>query len=266
LDRTDLSLLEEQWDRHAAVYDLIYGVSEQSRLEPELGFLDYAFEALARRPINDILDLTAGTGLQAVALARQGYSVTASDLSAAMLARCRSRAAAAGVDLADTVHRSATEIDEENSHDVCLSCFFGLSHLLGEDEMSRAFAGVRRALRPGGLFVFDLINLLEDALTSSPRSERSGVRDGVRFRSVMESRYDTWLNLLHFSEETEVVDVRGNKRRSHAEFTYRGWSRGKIVSLLDRAGFEEISTFRGYEDRGESTDDRVFKTVYACRK
>lgn len=266
MTRTHISELKEQWDRHAAVYDLIYGVSERGRLELELGFLEYAFESLARRPVEEVLDLTAGTGLQAVGLARLGYRVTASDLSAAMLKRCETRAAAAGVELAGTIHRSATEIDDENRYDACMSCFFGLSHVLGEDEMTRVFDGVMRALKPGGLFVFDSINLLEDALISSPRSERSGVRDGVRFRSVMESRYDTWQNLLHFSEETEVVDVHGNKRTVRAEFTHRGWSRAELTALLDRAGFEDVRIFRGYEDRGESTDDRVFKLVFACRK
>jgi len=266
LTPTDLNHLEQQWDRHAAVYDLIYGVSEQGRLEVELGFLDYAFDSLARRPIEDILDLTAGTGLQAVALAGRGYSVTASDLSTEMLASCRGRAASAGVTLAGTVHRPVTEIDELSSFDACLSCFFGLNHVLTEKELSKVYEGVWRALRPGGLFVFDSINLLEDALIASPRSERSGVRDGVRFRSVMESNYDTWQSLLYFSEETEVVDVRGNKRTVHVEFTHRGWSRKEITALLERAGFDEINEYRGYEDRGESTEERVFNLVYACRK
>lgn len=266
MTRTNISLLEEQWDRHAAVYDLVYGESERGRLELELQFLEFAFESLARRPIREILDLTAGTGLQSVALARLGYSVTASDLSSAMLARCGERAATAGIDLAGLVHRPATGIDEQGRYDACLSCFFGLSHLLAEEEITAVFEGTRRALRSGGLFVFDVINLLEDALINSPRSERAGVRDGVRYRSVMESRYDSWSSLLHFSEQTEVVDVRGNKRTVRAEFTYRGWSRGELLALLDRAGFEDVREFRGYEDRGQSTEERVFKMVYACRK
>lgn len=266
MTRTDISLLEEQWDRHAAVYDLVYGESERGRLELELQFLVFAFESLARRPIRDILDLTAGTGLQSVALAGLGYSVTAADVSSAMLARCEARAAEAEVGLANLVHRSVTEIDDENRYDACLSCFFGLNHILADDELAAVFAGVQRALRPGGLFVFDMLNLLEDVLVSSPRSERSGVRDSVRYRSVMESRYDTWSSLLHFSERTEVVDVRGNKRNVYVEFTHRGWTRREILALLERAGFEDIREFRGYEDRGQSTEERVFKLVYACRK
>jgi 2-polyprenyl-3-methyl-5-hydroxy-6-metoxy-1,4-benzoquinol methylase len=266
LTRTDISLLEEQWDRHAAVYDLVYGETERGRLELELRFLEFAFDSLARRPIVDVLDLTAGTGLQAVALAGLGYKVTASDISAEMLARCSKRATAADVELAGIVHRPATQIDEREQFDACVSCFFGLSHVLTESEMDHVFTGAHRALRPGGLLIFDTINLLEDALIASPRSERSGVRDSVRFRSVMESRYDTWSSLVHFSEQTEVVDVHGNKQRHRAEFTVRGWARSEIRQLLAAAGFQDIRQFRGYDDQGRSDDERVFKLVFACRK
>ena len=201
-----------------------------------------------------------------MALARQGYAVSAADLSGAMLARCEERAAAAGVELDALICRTATDTDEAERYDACISCFFGLSHLLDETEIERVFAAVHRALRPGGLFVFDTINLLEDSLISAPRSERSGVRDGVRFRSVMESKYDTWSSLVHFSEQTEVVDVHGKKQTTRAEFTIRGWSRHEILELLDRTGFDDVREFRGYEDRGEASEERVFKLVFACRK
>jgi SAM-dependent methyltransferase len=266
LTPTDLPDLEEQWDRHALVYDLVYGETEHERAEQELRFMEHAFDELARRPIRDVLDLTAGTGLQAVALARQGLRVTAADISAAMLERCRARAAAAGVTLAGLVRRSAIDTDEVERFDACVSCFFGLSHLVTEDQLGRVFAAAHRALRSGGLLVFDLINLLEDALLSAPRSERAGVRDGVRFRSVMESRYDTWSSLLHFSEQTEVANARGEKRTVRAEFTYRGWSRSEVLALLERAGFEHARAFRGYEDLGRGAEERVFKLVFACRK
>ena len=47
-----------------------------------------------------VLDCAAGTGLLAVGLALRGFDVTASDLSAAMLARATSLAAERGVSLA----------------------------------------------------------------------------------------------------------------------------------------------------------------------
>jgi SAM-dependent methyltransferase len=55
--------------------------------------------ALAAETGGPILDLMAGSGRLAVPLAAEGYDVTAVDVDAAMLARARRRAAAAGPDV-----------------------------------------------------------------------------------------------------------------------------------------------------------------------
>jgi len=258
--------LRRQWDRHAESYDLVYGGSESQRVRDEIGFLEFAFENLARRPIVEILDLTAGTGAQSIELTRRGFRVTAADLSGRMLARCEERAGRAGLRLEGLLRRAADETAETNRYDAVISCFFGLCHLLRTGELERVFAAAHRALKPGGLLIFDMINLLEDALGATPRSERSGVRDGVRFRSVMDSSYDSWSSLVRFSEETEVVDARGNKQTTRVEFTYRGYTRGEILAALGSLDWGEVLGFRGYGDRGSSEDDRVFKMVFVCRK
>ena len=258
--------LRREWNRHAETYDLVYGASEQRRIEEEIAFLDFAFENLARRPIEKILDLTAGTGAQSVELARRGYQVTAADISDRMLVRCEQRASKVGVSLAGLIRREASETSEVNHFDAVISCFFGLSHLLQTDDLERVIAAAHRALKPGGLLVFDMINLLEDALGATPSSERSGVRDGVRFRSVMESRYDSWSPLVNFSERTEVVDTHGNRTSTRVEFRYRGYNRAEILAALASHQWDEVRAFRGYGDFGQSTDDRVFRMVFACRR
>jgi len=260
-----LDRLRREWDEHSKVYDLVYGATEERRLAEEWGFLSFAFERLARRPVSEVLDLTAGTGLQAVGLARRGFEVTAADISPGMLERCEERAARAGVSLAGLVCRPASDTAEVERFDAAISCFFGLCHVLREEELEDVFGAVHRALRPGGLFVFDTINLLEDALSGAPLAERSGIRGGERFRSSMESRYDTWRSLLHFGEETEVVSKR-RKTRVRADFTYRGWARSEVVAALSPFGWSEVRAFRGWEDRGKSEEERVFAAVFACRK
>lgn len=263
---TDFNALEEEWDRHAAFYDIVYGDGEARRTASEFAFLGFAFERLAGRPVRDLLDLTAGTGAQAVALARAGLRVTAADISGAMLERCAERAATSGVGLVGLKCRAAHETAEVEAFDACISCFFGLCHMQGEDDLAAAFSAAHRALRPGGLLVFDAINVLEDALTSETSARRSGISGGARFSSTMESRYDTWDRLLHFSEETETTDPRGGKARGRVEFTYRDWSRSELERLLEPLGWREVRAFRGFDDRGGSREVRVFCTVMVCRK
>ncbi len=266
MGQTDFVSLENEWDRHAAFYDIIYGEGESHRTVSELAFLLFAFERLAGRPIRDVLDLTAGTGAQAVALAKAGFRVTAADISGAMLERCAERAAAQGVVLAALECRPAHQTAASSCFDACISCFFGLCHMLDEVELAGAIEGAHRALRPGGVLVFDAINLLEDALASEAITQRSGIAGGSRFRSVMKSRYDTWNRLLHFSEEIEITDPHGPRICERVAFTYRDWSRIEIERLLEPMGWDEVRTFRGWDDRGESRDERTFRTVVVCRK
>jgi SAM-dependent methyltransferase len=263
-----LSKLRQEWDRHAVSYDLVYGTTERRRVEQERAFLEWAFDELAERPIHELLDLTAGTGLQTVELARAGFAVTAADLSEPMLERCRARAAAAGVVLAGTICRPVQATDEISAFDACISCFGSLNFVTHDSDLVHTFAAVHRALRPGGLFVFDLNNLLEDALSlsSRPTHERSGEWAGGRYHSVMSTCYDSWNALLSFTELTRIEHESGQVEPIEVTFTNRGYTRCETLHLLADAGFDDVRCFRGYTDRGASEDDRVYRLVFACLK
>ncbi len=261
-----LEELRRQWDLHALTYDLIYQASEHRRVDEEIAFIEFAVSRYAKRDVRDVLDLTAGTGLQAVALAKLGFAVTAADLSEAMLERCRKRADQAGVNLADTICRAAQETDDDQRFDACISCFGSLNHILETEGILQVFTRVHKALRSGGIFVFDLLNLLEDALSCPPEDVREGTTDDLSYRSVLRSRFDTWNSLLHYEEKTTITQPDKKQRRVTAELTYRGYSRSEILSLLALQPWSDISCYRGYTDRGESRDDRVFRMVFACCK
>jgi SAM-dependent methyltransferase len=263
-----LAALRSEWDRHAEVYDEIYRGSEDRRLSEELAFLSWAFAELAARPVERVLDLTAGTGLQSAALAARGYRVTAADLSGEMLERCRARAARRGVELERIVRRAAHETDEPDEYDACISCFAGFSHMLDDREVRATLAAVHCALRPGGVLVFDVVNLLEDALSAPAGSvERSGeTAAGGRFRTVLDNRYDTWRRTVSFSEETTVERTGAEPVTVRAGFTYRGFTREELLALLGELPWARVRAFRGYGDRGESGETRVYRLVFAALK
>jgi SAM-dependent methyltransferase len=261
----ELTVLREQWNLHARSYDLVYGETSARRLAQELGFLDFAFSSLARRLVRDVLDLTAGTGLQAVALAERGLCVTAADLSPRMLERCEARARERKVNLVGVVARAAELTNEVEAFDACVSCFAGLGHIASEERALEVFCRVHRALRPGGVFVFDLVNVLEDALCCPAAPiVREGEQAGVAFRTTLASRFDTWNGLLRFREETEIRAPGRRARRVAADFSYKLWRRDDVLRLLSKLPWAEARAFRGYEDRGASTADRVYRLVFAC--
>ncbi len=255
-----------QWDFHAETYDLIYSASERRRVDEEIPFFQFAFSSHAKREVRDVLDITAGTGLQAVDLAKSGLNVTAADLSGAMLEHCRRRAAEADVKLSRVVCRPAEETDEHDSFDACISCFGSLNHILEAQRLQKTFVRVHRALRSGGVFIFDLLNFVEDALSCPPEDVREGENGGIAYRSVLTSRVDTWNALLHYNETTTILETGHPERQVSADLVYRGYSRFEVMALLEDQHWSDVVTYRGYLDRGKSTDERVFKMVFVCVK
>ena len=99
-----------------------------------------------------MLDVGAGCGRTAIALAQQGYHVTGVDLSAGMIEQARAEAARADVD-ARFVEGDAVALPfEDDCFDGALFAGNGIGHL-ELDGMRRCAGELARVLRPGGCLV-----------------------------------------------------------------------------------------------------------------
>lgn len=124
-------------------------------LEPEPAVQRIA-GLLAQRGAQDALDIGCGVGRHALYLAKQGFSVTAIDLSPAGLAHVREAAEATGL----TVRVETSSFDElpfPNAHFDYVLAWNVIYHGDG-DSLARAVAEARRVLRPGGLFQGTLLS------------------------------------------------------------------------------------------------------------
>jgi SAM-dependent methyltransferase len=116
-------------------------------------FLTPLREAAART----ILELGCGTGNDAARLAREGYSVTAVDLSAEAIARAQARF---GPGVSFLIADVALPLPfPDCSFDAVMSNV--ALHMFPDSVTRSVFAEVRRLVRPGGLFLFH-VNALED--------------------------------------------------------------------------------------------------------
>ncbi|MEM6785116.1 MAG: class I SAM-dependent methyltransferase [Bacteroidota bacterium] len=95
-----------------------------------------------------VLELAAGEGRNAVWMATQGYQVTALDFAAEGLTKTNTLAAEQGVTV-ETVQADVTAWDPPQQWDAVVATFLHLA----EDVRPAVYGLVRRALRPGGVFV-----------------------------------------------------------------------------------------------------------------
>jgi SAM-dependent methyltransferase len=101
-----------------------------------------------------VVDLGCGSGIWASTLCRAGYGVLGVDLSAAMIALARRRAPRAGFRRGSLLTTRLPGCAAVTSLGECLS--YAFDSRAGARALPGLFRRVHRALRPGGLFVFDV--------------------------------------------------------------------------------------------------------------
>src|SRR3954469_10644876 len=116
-------------------------------------------QRLAARPLGRVLEIAAGTGVVARALASAlpaNVSIVATDLNQAML----DQAAAVGTKRAvEWRQADAMQLPFEDSAYDAVVCQFGVMFF---PDKAKAFAEARRVLRPGGLLMFSVWDRIEE--------------------------------------------------------------------------------------------------------
>ena len=139
------------YDALAPDYHLIYPDWEES-MRRQGRALDAIVRARSDPPARTILDVACGIGTQSLPLARLGYDVTASDVSAAAVQRAAREAEERGLALRTCVAdmRAVFEV-HRRTFDVVLACDNAVPHLLSDGDILRAFEQFHRCTAPGGL-------------------------------------------------------------------------------------------------------------------
>lgn len=104
----------------------------------------------------NILDLGCGPGLYAEQLARRGHNVTGMDISAHSIRYARESASEKNLGIS-YIQQNYLALADENQYDLILLIFtdFGV---LTPEERTTLLTRIHRALKPGGAFVFDVMN------------------------------------------------------------------------------------------------------------
>ena len=129
----------QRWDDHVSVYESVF--------EPfTLQFAQAAISALGLAAGRSVLDVGAGSGGAALAMAEQGLRVTAIDASPRMVDRILTRAAERGLSIYVQAMDGQALQFEDATFDAALSV---LGIILFPDA-ARGLAEIRRVVRPGG--------------------------------------------------------------------------------------------------------------------
>jgi len=210
-------------------------------------------------PAGAVLDAACGTGIDAAALARRGFSVRAADGSEAMVQVAAARFQRAG--LAIPVQRCLwadlpAVIDER--FDVVLCIGNALVHAVGRDAMVQALIGLRRMARPGGHVVIDSRNW--EKLHTERRivqvMDRVRVRDGRRCVVLFAWEVPDRLDEEHIARLVFLFEDGDRVEPHEYPISFRPFTLGELRERLELAGLQEVDT-----DYGEADDRYAVITV-----
>jgi glycine/sarcosine N-methyltransferase len=241
-----------------ANYDLVAGQYENLAADYNWTFDDDAFAsgraikhpAAARllqriSPTSTVLDAACGTGVDAAALARRGFSVQASDGSAAMVEGAAARFRRDGLDI-PVRHCAWADLPaaSEQRFDVVLCLGNSLVHAGGRDAMVEALTGLRRMARSGGHVVIDSRNWqkLHDERRIVQVADRVITREGRRCVQFYAWEIPDRLGEEHTAHLVLVFED-GDRAEPHDHvITFRPFTLSELRERIELAGLREVDT------------------------
>jgi len=233
---TDLRFAD-QFDAIAPYYDEVMAVVPYRQW---VSYLKRLFKRYSWKP-RTVLDVATGTGSVAFLLAEEGYKVTGVDLSARMIeiATRKSQTSRVG-DQLTFLCRDATQLDLPADFDVAVSLFDSLNYILTTRGLQQAFAGIYRALCPGGGFIFDLNS--EHALAHNLFSQDNFWDETTKVKHIWAASYNKKTRIATVDMQFYLPDGR-RFQEIHKERAHR---HAAVIAFLRETGFEVLDTFDAY--------------------
>lgn len=230
----------EVFGAYAGFYDALYTDKDY---EAEVDFLARVFAEQGVREGAAVLDLGAGTGTHALALAARGYRVTGVDRASGMVERARAKAAGAGATQVSFVEGDVRSVDLGATVDAVISMFAVVSYQLTDADLAAMFATARRHLSEGGVFVFDgWHGPAVVAQQPSVASKTVSLPDGGAISRTARPEHDESAHTVTVTYEVTHSDAAGvTVQRTQESHTVRYLFAQEIGRLLAAADFELVA-------------------------
>lgn len=225
----------------------LYEIAFDMNRKGEVDFLVHAFKRYARRPVRRVLDIACGTGPHLVRLADRGYQMVGLDLSPENIRFLGDRLLARG-HRGELIVGDMTDFRLARPVDAAICMQDSQGHLLTNDQLLAHLRCVGRALRRGGLYVFD--RYMASSWTNPARSWSWLRRRGrITVRASFSALNDVDPVTQIFRERLMLEAVENGTRR-----TYRQTHLSRMVfpqelrALVALAGgFEFVQWFFGFK-------------------
>ena len=180
-----------------------------------------------------VLDLACGTGRHSILLAKKGASVLGVDKTPAYLREARRRAAK--LPNCRFALGDMRRLPFKNEFDAAMNLWTSFGYFAKESDDLKVLKGVARALKPGGLFLMELV---DHAWIRARTSHRHWNRQGDGSYLLQEA-------ILIDGRDPRVVNewtiLRRGRKPLRARFIVRGYDKARLSASLRKAGLIPVN-------------------------
>ena len=203
-----------------------------------------------------ILECACGTGILASHLAEYGHQIYGFDKSPEMIAIANARY---NDDRLFFIQAAFSDFPIEREYDAAICLYDSINYLMTGDEVIDFLERVKQALKPGGIFIFDIC---------------TRYNSNVHFRKYIDEGVIDGYKYFRFSDYSPISHIHINKFKlykmdnpkemyteNHTQFIY---TMKQIRNFIKKSGFRLIAE---YDDMTfNKAANRSFRIHYVVRK
>jgi len=182
-------------------------------------------------PGSTALDMACGAGRHSILLAKEGFNVTAVDLSANLLNVAKHAASEAGVNV-NFIRSDLRNFATDVKFDLVVNLFTSFGYFEDDEENFRIFKNVYKYLKPTSYFVMDYLNryYVEQHLVNRSVDKIPG-GEIIQERSINEKRV------------IKKITISKNGQEQHFLESVRMYTPNYLTRELKKIGFDIIKSF-----------------------
>ncbi len=207
------------------------------------------------RNVRSVLDLGCGTGTMSILLKNRGYDVTGLDISEEMLSEAAVKADEKGLHI-DFICQDMVELRVLKPFDAIISLCDCMNYITEAEELGRVFENCRRALKPGGLLIFDMNSpyKLREVLGCESFCETSAVS-----AYTCENYFDEESCTNEYYVNFFIKEKDGRYSRHEEIHIERAYEISEVEGLLKGAGFSIAGIYDSDTlEQPEKTSERIY--------
>lgn len=208
-----------------------------------------------------IADLGCGTGEITTRLVQQGYEVIGVDNSQDMLTYAEHKASMQKLSI-QWLHQDLRDLDGLYDLDAAISYCDVLNYITEPEELQETFHHIYKALKPGGLFIFDVhdLNYISENYLNQTFAEVTDEASYIWFCTPGEEPGEMYHDLTFFYMED------GKYERFDEQHHQRTYAKRFYKEILKNAGFENIEVYADFSPIPNNMDENSARIFFSASK